>query len=339
VLNQRVRKIDPSGIITTIAGNGVSGFSGDGGQATAAQLGNPFGVAVDAAGNIYIADQFNHRIREVNPSGVINTIAGQGTGNYSGDGGPATAAELNRPFDVCIDAANNIYIADFANNRIRKVDNTGNISTIAGNGVASFSGDGGPATAASLKGPTGISLDLYDNLYISDQSNARIRELTINCSMTATIGSANGAGPCTGKAWVTASSGTPPYKYSWSPGGATTDTAKNLCTGNYCCTITDNVGCVDTICVGVAAGVPEISNASSIKIFPNPTNGIFTISSLNAGMKVELYNYLGEKVNRATMESSIAQFNMEGQTEGIYLVRILSKDGGLVSQSKIVKTN
>ena len=338
VLNQRVRKIDASGIITTIAGTGVSGFSGDGGQATAAQLGNPFGVAVDAAGNVFIADQFNHRIREVSPSGIINTIAGQGTNSFSGDGGPATAAELNRPFDVSVDAAGNIYIADFANNRIRKVDNTGIISTIAGNGVASFSGDGGPATAASLKGPTGISLDLYDNLYIADQSNSRIRELSINCTMTATITSSNGATPCTGKAWVTASSGTPPYKYSWSPGGASTDTAKGLCTGNYCCTITDNVGCVDTVCIGVVAGVPEITNAPSIAIFPNPTKGTFTISGLNKGMIVELYNYTGEKTESNIADNGAMQFNIADKASGIYLVRITSKDGKVVEQSRIFKT-
>ncbi len=316
---------------------GYPDFSGDGGQATAAQLGNPFGVAVDAAGNVFIADQFNHRIRKVSPSGIINTIAGQGTGSFSGDGGPATAAELNRPFDVSVDAAGNVYIADFANNRIRKVDNTGAISTIAGDGAASFSGDGGPATAASLHGPTGISLDLYDNLYIADQSNARIRELTINCTMTATITSTNGVAPCTGKAWVTASSGTPPYKYLWSPGGATTDTAKGLCTGNYCCTITDNVGCVDTVCIGVAAGISELYNTPSITVFPNPTNGAFTISGLSKGMTIELYNYTGQRVSANIADNSTMQFKIADKAIGIYLIRITSKDGKLVEQSRILK--
>jgi sugar lactone lactonase YvrE len=339
LLNQRIRKIAPSGRITTIAGNGTSGFSGDLGQATAAELANPFGVAVDGSGNIYIADQFNNRIRMVNPSGIITTIVGTGAASYSGDLGPATAATLDRPFAVSLDAAGNLYIADFANDRIRKVDNTGIISTIAGNGVAAYSGDGGPATAASLHGPTGISLDLYDNLYITDQSNDRIRELTINCTLTATITSQNGVTPCTGKAWVTASNGTLPYKYSWSPGGATTDTAKGLCSGNYCCTITDNVGCVDTVCIGVVDGIPEINNPFPIKIFPNPTNGIFTISGLSKGMIVELYNYLGEKVNNIPAESSIEQFNISDKTEGIYLVRVLSKNGEAITQSKIIKVN
>ena len=138
-------------IIDTIAGNGSSGFGGDGETATAATLGNnPWSASVDAAGNIYIADTGNNRIRKVDAYGVINTVAGNGDADFSGDGGPATAASLNGPFGTAVDAAGNIYIADTNNNRIRKVDTKGIISTVAGSNTFGFGGDGGPATAAVL---------------------------------------------------------------------------------------------------------------------------------------------------------------------------------------------
>ena len=135
-----------SGIVTTVAGNGTAGFTGDGGPATAARLKKPGGVALDAAGNLFIADTWNHRIRKVTPGGVISTVAGNGTLGFSGDGGPATAAQLNYPSDMAVDAAGNLFIADTGNHRIRKVTPGGVISTVAGNGTAGFSGDGGPAT-------------------------------------------------------------------------------------------------------------------------------------------------------------------------------------------------
>src|ERR1019366_3221187 len=118
--NARIRKVSSSGIITTIAGNGIGGFGGDGGPATAAKIYVPWGVAVDIAGNIYISDRYNNRIRKVNTSGNISTIAGTGIAGFSGDGGPATAAEINQPVDITIDQSGNLYFSDFINNRIRK---------------------------------------------------------------------------------------------------------------------------------------------------------------------------------------------------------------------------
>ena len=147
--NNRIRKVDVStGIITTVAGNGRDGFSGDGGPATAAKLRWPEDVAVDSAGNFYIADTYNNRIRKVDAStGIITTAAGNGSYGFSGDGGPATTAELIWPRDVAADGAGNIYIADTGNGRIRKIDAAaGIITTAAGNGNGGFSGDGGWAT-------------------------------------------------------------------------------------------------------------------------------------------------------------------------------------------------
>jgi streptogramin lyase len=188
--NQRIRRVDAvTGVITTVAGNGASGFSGDGGPATAANLSGPFGVAVDAAGNVLIADQNNARIRRVDAvTGVITTVAGNGAGGFSGDGGPATAASLSNPVGVAVDAAGNVLIADRSNQRIRRVDAvTGVITTAAGNGASGFSGDGGPATAASLSSPWGVAVDAAGNVLIADQSNSRIRRVDAVTGVITTV--------------------------------------------------------------------------------------------------------------------------------------------------------
>ena len=171
---------DPVGTITTIAGTGNRGSTGDGGPATLAQLGSPFGMAVDTLGNIYIADHDNRVIRKVDPNGIITTVAGTGGAGFAGDGGPATAALLDAPNDVAVDVYGNLYIADLQNRRIRKVNLSGIITTIAGNGSNQSSGDGGPATAAGLNFPHGISVDPAGNLYIASPYDARIRKVDTN---------------------------------------------------------------------------------------------------------------------------------------------------------------
>jgi uncharacterized protein (TIGR03437 family) len=175
--NNRVRKVSTSGNIVTIAGNGKQGFSGDGGSATNAMLNNPHGVGVDAAGNVYVVDTNNYRIRKVDTSGMINTVAGNGQVSNTKDGVPATSVALTAPWDVKLDAAGNLFISEWLGYRIRKVDTQGIITTVAGTGNPGFSGDGGAATSANLQAPTGIALDAAGAIYIADSIGNRIRKV------------------------------------------------------------------------------------------------------------------------------------------------------------------
>ncbi|MDW7712146.1 MAG: RHS repeat-associated core domain-containing protein [Deferrisomatales bacterium] len=174
----RIRKVDPSGIITTVAGTGQSGYNGDGIQAISARLNLPGYVVIDTDGNIIIADTFNHRIRRVGIDGVIATIAGTGSAGYDSDEVPAGLARLNHPFSIALDENGNLYIADFENARIRKVGTDGIISTVAGIGRGGYGGDGDFAVAGELNGPRGIALDSDGNIYISDSINSRIRRVS-----------------------------------------------------------------------------------------------------------------------------------------------------------------
>ena len=170
-----IRKVDNSGVITTIAGTGIGGYNGDGIQATAAELNNPSSVRVDAAGNIYVSEINGQRIRKIDPSGIISTIAGTGAGGYNGDGISATSAQISDPFDVFLDASGDVFIAEFIGNRVREVNTSGMISTIAGIGVGGFSGDGGLATAAELNYPLAIYVDASANMYIAEWGRRSLR--------------------------------------------------------------------------------------------------------------------------------------------------------------------
>jgi hypothetical protein len=224
--NGRVRKVSPDGIMTTVAGGGMLGFAGDGGPATSSQLSAIAGVAVDSSGNLFIADRGNSRVRRVSPEGIITTVAGDGTFGFAGDGGPATSAQLAGPEAVAVDAAGDLFIADYGNRRIRKVSVAGIISTIvspahpmslavdpagdvfftgdrsvirrittdgaintvAGNGTRGFSGDGGSATEAQLD-VLGIAVDNADNLFIADYGNSRVRRVSPDGIITTVAGS------------------------------------------------------------------------------------------------------------------------------------------------------
>ena len=198
----------PKYTISTVAGNGTAGFTGDGGAATGAELSNPLGILLDSSGNLYIADQVNHRIRKMDAGGMITTWAGNGTGAYLGDSGAATSAELYDPAGMVMDSSGNLYIADSHNHVVRKVASNGTITTFAGDGVSGFSGDTAAATSgdtslatdATLNTPMAVALDSAGNLYIADTFNQRIRKVTSDGNIntvvgTGTAGSAGDGGP------------------------------------------------------------------------------------------------------------------------------------------------
>ena len=190
-LSNTVRKISILGIISTIAGNGTAGFSGDGGEATNAELNNPTWVSIDNIGNLYIADVNNSRIRKIDTDDVINTIAGNGVSAYSGDGGPSTDASLFVPECVCVDDSGNIY--DIETVRIRKINRYGVINTVVGNGISGFSGDGGPASASEIN-PISAFIDVSNDIYIADGGNNRIRKVSARTGIINTIAGNGTAG-------------------------------------------------------------------------------------------------------------------------------------------------
>jgi streptogramin lyase len=174
--------------IRTFAGTGVKGFSGDGGPADKAQVNNPFGIARGPDGSMYICDTDNHRVRKVTKDGMITTVAGTGTKGYSGDGGPALAAQLNEPYEVRFDAAGNLFFVERMNHVVRRVDaKSGVISTVAGTGVEGYSGDGGPGVKAQMKQPHSIAFDTAGDLFICDILNHRLRKVDMKTGVISTI--------------------------------------------------------------------------------------------------------------------------------------------------------
>ncbi len=207
VATYTVRKVDAeSGIITTYAGNGIAGYSGDGGPASSASMYGPSACALDSADNLYVADVGNNVIRRIAASsGIITTIAGNGfgagaaKGGFSGDGGPAKAAELYQPYGVVVDAAGTIFISDYGNQRVRKVDAaTGIITTIAGNGTYGYSGNSGPATSAMIANPEQLALDASGNIYITEQGASVVAEVNLSTGMISTIAGNGTVGPGNG---------------------------------------------------------------------------------------------------------------------------------------------
>ncbi|MFY0510159.1 RICIN domain-containing protein [Streptomyces anulatus] len=185
--NHRIRRVTTDGKINTVAG-ATAGFRGDAGPAVSAQLNGPREVAVDRAGAVYVADSSNHRVRKITADGQISTVAGSGVAGFGGDGGPATAARLNLPLGVAVDSAGALYVCDYHNQRVRKITADGQISTVAGSGVAGFAGDGGSAVTAQLRNPYAVVVNSDGELFIADSSNHRVRKITADGQISTVAG-------------------------------------------------------------------------------------------------------------------------------------------------------
>ena len=316
--NFRIRKVTAStGIISTIAGNGTGGYSGDGGAATSAEV-EPVGVAVDSSGNVYIVDQFNQRIRKVTAStGIISTIAGNGTRGYSGDGGAATSAELNYPSGVGIDSSGNVYIADTQNDRIRKVTaSTGIISTLAGNGTAGNSGDGGAATSGELNYPSGVGVDSSGNVYIADSGNERIRKVTTSTGIISTI-AGNGTGGYSGD------SGAATSAELANPAGVTIDSSGDV----YIADATN----MRVRAVGGAGRTPvtptiSLATSGTPSVYGAPVTFTATVTSGDANT-ITFYNG-SSSLGTVTPNNGTAALTITGLSVGSYSIKATIAAGG-----------
>jgi len=258
--NNRIRKVH-GGIISTIAGTGIAGFNGDGIPATAAQLNEPVGITVDDTGSVYISDSYNYRIRKIDTFGFIHTIAGTGVSGFSSDGSMADTARILRCISLKADHAGNIFFTD--STRIRKINTLGLISTIAGTDILGYGGDGGNAASATVD-PNAIDVDGVGNIYVADGSNQRIRKITTDGYINTIAG--NGLGGISGDG------GDPLLAKICSPVGIAVKSENDIYFSNQCGASVRKI-----TMLGDGVPSPPNSKEGSVRIFPNPANGQFSI--------------------------------------------------------------
>ncbi len=325
--NPRIRKISTTGFISTIAGDSVSGNTGDGGPAILAELMSPLGIAFDKKDNMYIAD-YASVIRKINKLGIISTICGLGyTGawGFGGDGGPATAALLNWIPDVAADNKGNIYISDAGNCKIRKIDTNGIISTYAGaDTLGGFSGDGGPATAALLKSPAGIICDAAGNVYFSDCANFVVRKISTTGIIT-TIAGNHGEGFC--------GDGGPATDACLDrPAGLAFDKQGNLYIADWW---NNRVRKVSNVGVMVDEVPSVVGGGEVLNIYPNPTTGNITIEGAS-GCSIVIYDMVGRQVYTTLLTNNKQILHLSNMQKGIYIVEVEYEDGERVRRRVVV---
>lgn len=314
--NYRIRKVDTFGVISTVAGTGIAGYNGDGIAATLARLNNPRGVSVDVASNVFIADQANGRVRKVLANGMIITVAGNGTGGYGGDNGAATDAQLNNPYSMASDRLGNLYIADVDNERIRRVDNGGIITTIAGNGIAGYGGDAGAATEAQLSEPTGVAVDSIGNVFIADAWNARIRQVDIGGKINTLAG--------TGTAGFSGDGGPAALAQLNTPYGVAVNRQGDVFIGDYA---NNRIRFVTR-----PTSVESVFSTGKVCIYPNPGSGRFWVDvpiGAFQNQRVIIRNCKGDCVFNEEVKEAHMGITLT-EPDGIYFVEVVG-DGGTIS--------
>jgi len=350
--NNRVRKVDVAGIITTFAGTGAAGYSGDDSPATVAMLSDPVGVAVDASGNVYISDAGNSRIRKVNTAGVITTVAGTEIRGYNGDNIPATAAELYLPVGIAIDGSGNLYICDGGNFRVRMVNTSGIITTIAGTGTLGFGSYGGPATATDINQPVGIAVDAAGNIFFTDDADEYVFRVNTSGIFTTVAGNGhtgyNGDNIPATTAHLSSPNGLAvdadenvyiadygndrirkvntsgiitTYVTLEAPIGVTVDNSGNLyiCQDDYVKYILNTVS------------IKNIINPKpDIKVYPNPCNGDFTVtisSAIDEQANIIITNIEGETIKEIYTTTNTPLNVKVDERAGLYFISATTTHG------------
>lgn len=367
-VSSTIKKLTPGGILSSAAGSGVDGYDGDGGPATSARLYQPAFITIAPEGNMYIPDMKNHVIRMVTPGGTISTIAGTGIAGYSGDGGPATAAMLNWPQSVSIGPGGDLYIADWKNNRVRKIDPMGIITTVAGNGTSGASGDGGPATLAEVEAFS-AHVDAHGNIFICDMTNHRVRKVGTDGTMSTAVG--NGAGafvegaPATAtgvRPWmvttdvfdnmvvadnsqrvllvkpsgvVSTLAGTGVIGFGGDGGPATAakinvpeGVAFDNCGNLYITELSNSRVRKVTFPYCGFLAVSELSKPVSLSLSPNPVSDRLTIAGTDKMQTIAVTDMMGHIVHTTNGQAGETIIDVANLPNGLYLVRVNDRVAG-----------
>ncbi len=313
--NYRVRMVNSAGIISTIAGNGVVGYTGLGGPATDASIWPPLYAALDPTGNIYFTAE-NNVVMKINSAGTLITAAGNDTAGFSGDGGPATNAEFNGLYGIALDSLGNIYLSDHANNRIRKVDASGNVNTVSGTAVSGYSGDGLPFDSAVYAAPLGLSIDSAGNMYICDEQNYRVRKVGLSDTINSIAG--NGISAYTGNGGpATAASFINPYS-------ARMDKHGNLYIADVDANVIRKVFMPDTVTLSVKN---KESTTMAVSVFPNPATASVTVTTRSTEGQIDrisIINFLGQTIYKQSCFAGMKSLTIDCLSfpPGVYFVKV-----------------